>query len=115
VNVEILYSDNQILTGARYVVAVGDVGPEASILTLYQAAIIRISIDGVGPIMKGPAEPTLYAAYRGLFKLTVDEIGKRLRTLSTQEERTHRRVKTLSEEIDRVASSKSFRVLGIDK
>ena len=114
-NVETLYSEDQMSTGARYHIIVGEVSPEASVPTLYQAAIVKISTDGVGPMIKSPQEPTLYAAYRGLFKVTVEEVGKRLRALYAQEERTHRRVKTLSEEVDRVTSSKSFRVLGIDK
>jgi len=115
VNVDVLYSDDQIATGARYIVAVGDVSSETCTLALYQAVIIRIGRGGVGPVLKSSAEPTLYAAYRSLFTLTLSGIGQRLRSVEAQEERCHRRVKTLSEEIDRVTASKSFRVLGIDR
>ena len=104
--------------------------------------------EATGPVMQGPIEPTLYKAYRGLFRYTMQDVGRRLlrvdeglsqgqgqekgqETAQNEEKEKgqkegqskggsqgvggHKKASSLAETIDRIATQKSFRVLGIDK
>jgi len=114
-NVEVLYAEDRLLTGAQYFVVAGEISPENAPLSFYQAAIIKSDIHSTGPVMQGPVEPTLYAAYRGLFRYTMQDMGRRLQQMSRTNTDERPRTRTLSSEIDRISCTKSFRILGIDK
>lgn len=103
------------MTGAKYVLVAGEIVPEGASITYYEAAVIKIDHCGTIPVMQGPVEPTLYAAYRGLFRCTMQDIGKQLQQAIFRGSEDRQRPRTLSQEIDRISSTKSFRVLGIDK
>jgi len=114
-NVELLYAEDRHLTGAQYNVVAGEITPTSATLPFYQAAVMKSDAHFAGPVMLGPVEATLYAAYRGLFRCTMQDVGKRLQQFNRAKTEERPRIRTISEEIDRMSCTKSFRVLGIDK
>jgi len=114
----------------------GEISPEDCPIPYYQAAVFKSHAEATGPVMQGPVEPTLYKAYRGLFRYTMQDVGRRLlcgnekegqeRGQEKEQEQGqergkgqsvvgHKKASSVAETIDRIATQKSFRVLGIDK